>query len=1196
MAKPLLLPEPFDGETTGWLEWMDHFESVAAVNKWVSGEDRLKWLRVRLTGKAQTAFRRLPDDVKADYGTCVEALQRRFNPDSKRQLYMVELNARTKRRDEDWAAFGDAVRVLADKAYPELAENARERLALNQFLEQIENSQVAFSVKQKRPRNVEEAAAAVIELESYLRSTGKPSRVNAVSSQEQEPETHHTVPAEPVSAVTSQDGRDSLTATMKSLCERLQRVEVLIGEKERTASGKLPSLSGTSLPHGGRRPVKAQDDKLTVPSLAVNSGVSYRIRGVIGAVGVDFVIDTGAAVSLVRRDVWEQIVKGDCTLVLEQWAGRRLVAVNGAPLSVSGCKKVDIFLNGMPFKVMCVVTDDIMVEAILGLDFVNAHNGIIDCGSKRLTFPSRNISVPLQMQSCPLQQNPIGLIVKEKIVIPAASEVELMVDLATPVAKGTWVVTGNTSARHGVMVAHAVVCPNAKPVPVRVVNPREEIVVLKKGTEIAHMELLEQDPVIEISTVAEKFNISREDQSLLWEMVSRVGDDVNKDEKEELFSLLLEFADVFSLSTKNLGHTKVLQHRIDTGNAQPVHLPPRRIPHARREELKEMLRDMLEKNAIEHSDSPWSSPIVLVKKKDGTTRFCVDYRKVNEVTRKDAYPLPRVDDTLDTLAGSKFFSTLDLTTGYWQVEVAPEDQPKTAFTTPEDYNRRYILDTDASDTGIGAVLSQISDEGSERVIAYASRSLSRPEQRYCVTRKELLAVVSFVQQFRQYLLGREFTLRTDHGSLVWIRNFKEPEGQLARWLEKLQEYNFTVVHRQGSRHCNADALSRVPCRQCGRENQNVETSQGDNAVITGIGAVLSPFQTCTPNEMRKLQLQDEAIGPVYRAVLDRKTPSADVSKSWSWESRVLMQHWGSLNIQNGVFWRKCIDKCRDYLQLVLPAKLKVDTLRDLHEGAIGGHLGEEKMLNKLKERFYWPGCTEAVKDWCRTCIRCTTRKTAAPKRKAPLQSLRAGYPMQIVCVDIMGPLPETEDGCKYVLVASDCFTRWVEVYGIPNQEATTVAKKLVDEMFCRFSPPEQLHSDQGRQFESELVKEICVLLQIRKTHTTPYHPQCNGMVERFNRTLLDMLATTIDNHQADWQHHIRKLCLAYNSSIHSTTGFSPFFLMFGRQVKLPIDLMYGTNRTEPDTAAGFAQKLKEGLQEAYKLVREKCQAEHNAIR
>ena len=124
----------------------------------------------------------------------------------------------------------------------------RKRLALNQFLEQIENSQVAFSVKQKRPRNVEEAAAAVIELESYLRSTGKPSRVNAVSSQEQEPETHHTVPAEPVSAVTSQDGRDSLTATMKSLCERLQRVEVLIGEKERLGT------------RGASKPTRENDD------------------------------------------------------------------------------------------------------------------------------------------------------------------------------------------------------------------------------------------------------------------------------------------------------------------------------------------------------------------------------------------------------------------------------------------------------------------------------------------------------------------------------------------------------------------------------------------------------------------------------------------------------------------------------------------------------------------------------------------------------------------------------------------------------------------------------------------------------------------------------------------------------------------------------------------------------------------------
>ena len=201
--------------------------------------------------------------------------------------------------------------------------------------------------------------------------------------------------------------------------------------------------------------------------------------------------------------------------------------------------------------------------------------------------------------------------------------------------------------------------------------------------------------------------------------------------------------------------------------------------------------------------------------------------------------------------------------------------------------------------------------------------------------------------------------------------------------------------------------------------------------------------------------------------------------------------------------------------------------------------------------------------------------------------------MQVVAVDIMGPLPETDDGNKYVLVAVDYFTRWTEAYGIRNQEAATVAKKLVDEVFCRFSPPEQLHSDQGRQFESDLIQELCKLLQVRKTRTTPYHPQCNGVVERFNRTLLDMLSTTVGDHPSDWDQSIRKLCMAYNSSVHSTTGFTPFFLMFGRQVRLPVDLMYGTSSPDSQSIPEYVKSLQHTLQEAHQLVREKCQAEHS---
>ena len=155
--------------------------------------------------------------------------------------------------------------------------------------------------------------------------------------------------------------------------------------------------------------------------------------------------------------------------------------------------------------------------------------------------------------------------------------------------------------------------------------------------------------------------------------------------------------------------------------------------------------------------------------------------------------------------------------------------------------------------------------------------------------------------------------------------------------------------------------------------------------------------------------------------------------------------------------------------------------------------------------------------------------------------------------------------------------------GLPHtyQEAETVARKIVDEMFCRFYPPEQLHSDQGRQFESGLIKEICNILRIKKTRTSPYHPQCDGLVEQFNRTLLDMPATTTKNHPFDWEDQLRKVCMTYNTSVHSSMGFTPFYLMFGCQANLPIDLMYGTGDSTELQDHDYAENLKKGLQRAY---------------
>ena len=445
------------------------------------------------------------------------------------------------------------------------------------------------------------------------------------------------------------------------------------------------------------------------------------------------------------------------------------------------------------------------------------------------------------------------------------------------------------------------------------------------------------------------------------------------------------------------------------------------------------------------------------------------------------------------------------------------------------WSQPFIIDTDDSDTGIGAVLSQVDDEGVEHVVAYASRILTKSERNYCVTRKELLAVVSFLQHFRQYLLGREFTVRTDHGALTWLQQFRNPEGQLARWLEKLQEFQFSIVHYPGKKHMNADALLRLPCQQCGRVSHTSSTP---------VGMLTSSDITCgySPQQLHNMQLTDECIGQLLRAKETNMQPSTNFAKSQPIAFGRLLQQWEQLVIVSGVLYRQFIHPSSDlnYLQLIVPERLKAEILQNLHEGIAGGHLGQDKTLHRLKERFYWPGHYNDVRDWCQTCASCVSRKSPSQTPKSPLGTISAAYPTQIMAVDLVGPFPESDSGNSYIMVVGDYFSHWMEAFPIPNQEASTVAERLVDEVFLRFSAPEQLHSDQGRQFESKLMAEVCKLLQIHKTRTTPYHPQSDGLVERFNWTMLAMLATCAKDNPLDWERHVRKVCMAYNTSVQAS--------------------------------------------------------------
>ena len=196
------------------------------------------------------------------------------------------------------------------------------------------------------------------------------------------------------------------------------------------------------------------------------------------------------------------------------------------------------------------------------------------------------------------------------------------------------------------------------------------------------------------------------------------------------------------------------------------------------------------------------------------------------------------------------------------------------------------------------------------------------------------------------------------------------------------------------------------------------------------------------------------------------------------------------------------------LQLVLPQQLVTEVLSKLHDDTTGGHLGVMKMLERVRTRFYWVGQRRDVKKWWKACQICAVRKSQPKKHKAPLQIEPATYPLERIAMDILGPLPETEHGNKYILVIRDYFTKWKEAYPMRNMEATTMAKFLIREFISRFSVPKYLHTDQGRNFEAGLIKEMCSLLDIKKTRSSPYHHQSDGMI---NRTILNMFSTSVDN-------------------------------------------------------------------------------------
>ncbi|KHJ40296.1 hypothetical protein D918_09654 [Trichuris suis] len=271
-----------------------------------------------------------------------------------------------------------------------------------------------------------------------------------------------------------------------------------------------------------------------------------------------------------------------------------------------------------------------------------------------------------------------------------------------------------------------------------------------------------------------------------------------------------------------------------------------------------------------------------------------------------------------------------------------------------DFTKSFILDTDASMLAIGAVLSQLDEKGQEHPVAFGSRILSRAEQKYCVTRREMLAVITFVEQFAPYL-QEEIVLRTDHGALQWLQSFKDADGQWARWQYKLQRFRFTVVQRPGRQHANADSLSRVVCKQCGRNDEvPCPTANAANA------AEIAAISFSDMNGVKEKQLRDLDIAPFWLA--KKSNSKAKLPTRQSKATSLLLANWDRLRLQNEVLWREWYeDDGSIRLQLLVPREMVPQILQQTHSAATAGHLGEEKTLARVSERFYWSGYRSDVK-------------------------------------------------------------------------------------------------------------------------------------------------------------------------------------------------------------------------------------------
>ena len=1116
------------------------------------------------------------------------------------------------------------------------------------------------------------------------------------------------------------------------------------------------------------RTILSESDTQAVALQVALKGPTYKVDIVVDGIKTRALLDSGAQVSLARQQLLPHI-KQKSNWSIEQCRERNFkldgqpLGAGGESLGAKGIVALQVTIEGTNVSkcVPCYILDSskpIWRGELQNCCLILGTNAMEDLGYKIIDSVGQPVMSSSHAESAVVRQVVLSQTLRLGPQQTRVARVELSANDDEDVSSQVGVVTPDES------VLASDCCDlmegywtGESDFNIPVTNWGVEPVVLTKGTVIGVIDtvsVVEMDDNVwkdeSFGTVA-IVNMGNGDRENLLKTQLTVGRNCTPDQRVAIINLMKKKLDVFALTDKELGETDLVEHSIDMSDTTPVKSPPRRLPYALRNELESELQHLLDTGCIESSGSSFASGLVLVRKKDGSLRVCVDYRGINKKTIPDQYPIPRIDDLIDAVGRckGKIFTTLDLMKGYHQIKMAPDSRDKTAFTChlglfqyrrmpfgltnapatfqrlmnklfsgrdwsfvfvylddllivsqsfeehlvhvekvlhrlqeaglrlkpqkcafaqseikylghtlspqgvrpndskvravkefstptcckevksflglvnfyrrhlsnlavvarpltaltrkdketgstvpfvwdsqcesafqevkrmlvsapllhPPDLDKPFFLWTDACGKGFGALLEQESDDGRRYPIAYASRQTNVAESSYAPTELEVAALVYTVEHFEVYLLGNDFTVYTDHKSLVsaFLAHLKnQSKGLLARWYLRISRFlpKMKIEYKPGSANVVADCLSRAPLPAT--EVAVLQISESDESLLQLV---------------RQEQRQDQELVQLMNYLEDRSLPdNVQAARHVVGQAKkgfILVD--GILYYEGGEFPAK--------RRLVVPAHLHQKIVDEHHDGSFAGHFSVKRMSKRIGRYFYWRGMNADVLKKCESCVSCASVQGCSFVGKPLLVSVPVGGPFECLGMDFV-ELDLSESGKRYALVFQDYLTKWPEVYAVSDHKAETVAQCLID-LIWRHGVPNRIIHDRAPEFLSDVLQETAHLMGITQLPTSGGHPQTNGLVERFNRTLKQMLAKVVTRRGRNWDKVLGAVLFAYRSTPHQSTGETPFYLVYGREPNLPTAMNFHVPVTKfPVVETDYGVALEKELKYARSLAKQ----------